>query len=193
MANLHLPSGSALPDYGWLLLLAVLVLLFAVLVAFLRGRPRRRMKRALRDAVFVSSEEFERDWILEDARSGEPQGYKYQRFPGCYVILMFDREVRNGEYTGYDDIYIGQSVNVTHRVHSHFTGKGNGDVYADLKFGRYAYVQLIPCEREDMNELERALIEEFDATESYNSTRGGGTDWAGRRRRHALFGRHQYH
>ena len=48
---------------------------------------------------------------------------------------------------------------------------------ADLKAGRYVYVKLIPCEREGLNDLERALIDEYGATESYNATAGGGTDW----------------
>jgi len=170
----------------WLLLFGGLVLIFALLMLWLSHRKTRRMKKAIRDARFLSSDEFERDWILESAAGGQPEGYKYQEFAGCYVILIFDRPVLTGDYTRYDDIYIGQSVNVTRRVHSHFTGKGNGDVYADLKFGRYAYVQMIPCPREEMNDLERALIDTFHATESYNSTRGGGAD----RTRRGLFHRH---
>jgi hypothetical protein len=31
--------------------------------------------------------------------------------------------------------YIGKSTNVFIRINSHFTGKGNGDIYADWKYG----------------------------------------------------------
>ena len=31
--------------------------------------------------------------------------------------------------------YVGQGKDVFNRVNSHFTGKGNGDVYADYKYG----------------------------------------------------------
>ena len=125
----------------------------------------------------VSAQEFEENWITGRDRR-EPDGYKYHEFPGCYVILFYDvKPDVEDDFDRYHDVYVGQSLNVTERVHHHFTGYGRGDVYADLKAGRYVYVKLIPCEREGLNDLERALIDEYGATESYNATAGGGTDW----------------
>lgn len=167
------PGGGAF--YAVLYLL--LVLGFAVLVWYLSGRRKRRIRKILRDELPVSAQEFEENWITGRDRR-EPDGYKYHEFPGCYVILFYDvkPEVED-DFDRYHDVYVGQSLNVTERVHHHFTGYGRGDVYADLKAGRYVYVKLIPCEREGLNDLERALIDEYGATESYNATAGGGTDW----------------
>ena len=39
------------------------------------------------------------------------------------------------------------------RVHSHFNGKGNGDVYADIKYGKY--VQFYPCGKNELNKIEK--------------------------------------
>jgi hypothetical protein len=167
------PGGGAF--YAVLYLL--LVLGFAVLVWYLSGRRKRRIRKILREELPVSAEEFEENWITGRNRR-EQDGYKYHEFPGCYVILFYDvkPEVED-DFDRYHDVYVGQSLNVTERVHHHFTGYGRGDVYADLKAGRFVYVKLIPCEREGLNDLERALIDEYRATESYNATAGGGTDW----------------
>lgn len=124
---------------------------------------------------FIPAGEFERDWIV--SRAGRSQtgfaGYKYVDGPGCYVILMFSHAVLDGNWSTFDDVYIGQSVNMCKRVHAHFNGKGNGDVYADLRNGKHVYVQFKPCEKAQMNDLEKALIATYRATNSYNKTRGG--------------------
>ena len=167
------PGGGAF--YAVLYLL--LVLGFAVLVWYLSGRKKRRIRKILQDETPLSAEEFEENWMIRTGREAG-EGYKYHVFPGCYVILFYDvkPEVED-DFDRYHDVYVGQSLNVTERVHHHFTGYGRGDVYADLKAGRFVYVKLIPCDREGLNDLEKALIEEYDATGSYNATVGGGTDW----------------
>lgn len=167
------PGGGAFYVVLYLLLVAA----FAFLVWYLSGRKQRRIRRILRDETPISSEEFLENWMVGPERKAE-DGYKYHIFPGCYVILLFDHPPEDGDdFDRPADVYVGQSLNVTERVHQHFTGFGKGDVYADLKAGRYVYVKLIPCDREALNDLERALIEEYRATESYNATAGGGTDW----------------
>lgn len=160
-------------NLSWVILYVVLIALFAVLAVRLAHRKERRVRQAAEKQKIIPSEEFEADWIIDEKKQ---LGYKYEVFSGCYVIFIFDKPVRGGNYTNFDDIYIGQSVNVTRRVHGHLTGKGKGDVYADIKYGRYAYIELIPCDRDEMNELEKALIEVFHSTESYNDTQGGGQD-----------------
>ena len=147
------PGGGAF--YAVLYLL--LVLGFAVLVWYLSGRKKRRIRKILQDETPLSAEEFEENWMIRTGREAG-EGYKYHVFPGCYVILFYDvkPEVED-DFDRYHDVYVGQSLNVTERVHHHFTGYGRGDVYADLKAGRFVYVKLIPCEREALNELEKAL------------------------------------
>lgn len=183
-ATVHLnfsPGGGAF----YATLYVLLVLGFAVLVWYLSGRRKRRIRKILRDETPLSAEEFEENWILGPERRAE-DGYKYHVFPGCYVILFYDMppEVED-DFDRYQDVYVGQSLNVTERVHHHFTGYGRGDVYADLKAGRHVYVKLLPCEKEALNDFERALIEEYDATSSYNATAGGGTDWEAKEDREA--------
>lgn len=154
-----------------------LVFLFWILTRYLSKIDLRKQDKVCKGERFISEEEFMKDWITEMDGRKCISGYKAHEFSGCYVILIFESPVTDGCYLGYDDIYIGQSVNVTKRVHQHFSGKGNGDVYADIKYGKSVYVLLVPCEREEMNDLEKALISEFESTDSYNATSGGGINW----------------
>lgn len=96
--------------------------------------------------------------------------------PGCYVIMIYAHpplwpKLRSGR--GYENVYVGQSIHMYRRVHEHFTGHGNGDVYADIKYKKAAYVRFIPCNRGGLNKTEIELINAYCATRSYNRTRGG--------------------
>jgi hypothetical protein len=132
---------------------------------------RRQFVHQVMSEAFTPCEDFEHHWITS---SDERIGLKYQDGPGCYVILIFDEPVIDGDFQNYQNVYIGQSVKMFQRVHNHFNGKGNGDVYADVRAGKYVYVQCIFCPKEQMNSLEKRLIASFDAQLSYNQTRGGG-------------------
>ncbi|MCM2138914.1 GIY-YIG nuclease family protein [Vagococcus fluvialis] len=87
-------------------------------------------------------------------------------YPGIYVIYNFDKEL----------YYVGQSKDVFKRLSNHLEGSGNGDVYADFKYGDNFKVLTVPLENsgfKDLNELERNFIEYYDAYENgYNKTRG---------------------
>ena len=129
-------------------------------------KRREERRRILNNFVFYK--EFEHQWI-----TGRGRGLKYEDGPGCYVILFFDEPVTDQNYEHYKNVYVGQSVNRYQRVHNHFNGKGNGDVYADIKYGKFVYVKFFPCYDVEMNRLEQSLIHKLNATKSYNNTRGG--------------------
>ncbi len=162
--------------------LAIMVIIPTAIIAavavMLRPSEDKKNKRLLKriDAfVPILCEDFERGWIAGGNGNGASAGFKYIDAPGCYVITVYDRMITTPEsYFDYTDIYIGQSVNMCMRVHSHFTGKGQGNIYADVRAGMYVYVKFIPCRKERMNALERDLISIYNATESYNNTSGGG-------------------
>ena len=149
---------------------AVVLIIFIISV---RNTADSRVKRKIKRSSLIYYQDFERDWIMKKGSSG----YKYNDTSGCYVITLYEHKLlgRHG-YMNYDNIYIGQSQNVCQRVHNHLTGKGKGDVYADIKYGLEAYITIVPCREKKMNEMERQLIEAFNATESYNRTRGGGIE-----------------
>lgn len=89
--------------------------------------------------------------------------------PGVYII----HNINNGMY------YVGQSVHLYNRVNQHFTGHGNGDVYADYKRGGDKFtIKLIKLKNSgytNLDKLEKDMITKYDALNSgYNKTQGNG-------------------
>lgn len=92
--------------------------------------------------------------------------------------------LRQSDFTGVyilhnkskDMYYVGQSVKVIDRVGQHFTGHGNGDVYADFKYGdefTVSTVSLVDSGYGSLNDLERDTIAAHDAyNNGYNRTSG---------------------
>ena len=92
--------------------------------------------------------------------------------------------MRNGDFTGIyifhnktrDMYYVGQSTRVVGRVIQHLTGHGNGDVYADYKYGDEFEINLVSLREsgyDSLDALERDAIKTYNAyTKGYNRTRG---------------------
>ena len=165
-----------LPNNMMLLLIIIVVVAVVsiVLMIWFWHVKEKEILEGVYGGCFIPVDEFEENWIVGGSRGRSGfTGYKYEDGPGCYVILIFSHEVEGDAWDDFDEVYIGQSVNMCARVHAHFNGKGNGDVYADVRNGKYVYVQFVPCKQEDMNDIEKSLIGAFNATDSYNRTRGG--------------------
>ncbi len=73
-------------------------------------------------------------------------------------------------------VYVGQAKRIYFRVNQHLTGHGNGDVYADYKYGDEFTVRLIKLSDsgyDDIDKLEKDMIRKYDAyNNGYNKTRG---------------------
>lgn len=89
-----------------------------------------------------------------------------KNFAGVYVL----------HNTSKDMYYVGQAKEVLNRVNNHFTGSGNGDVYADYKYGDKFIISIIALDMsgyDNLNDLERDTISVYDAyNKGYNKTRG---------------------
>jgi len=158
---------------GFLVVLSVVLFLTIHIKSVIKAQ-NEKVRNNIFKGEFIYYKNFEMNWITSRYGNKGVSGYKCNDTSGCYVILIFGNIVENEKYDNFDNVYIGQSINICKRVHSHFTGKGKGDIYADIKYGKEAYVQFIPSPIEDMNKLEKELIRSFNAQTSYNNTRGGG-------------------
>lgn len=89
-------------------------------------------------------------------------------FEGVYIIHNITK----------DKYYVGQSVHVLQRVNKHMTGYGNGDVYADYKYGDRFTIKCLSLEKSgysSLDRLEKDFIERHDAKEhGYNRRKGNG-------------------
>lgn len=141
-------------------LLVLVVLFFGTVVPVLRvliPRRRRRKKRKHqgKNISAMTPEKFQ-----EYRKSGA------KNFEGVYVLYNKNKRM----------YYVGQAKQILSRVNNHFTGKGNGDVYADYKYGDRFSIRLVPLRGSGfstLNSLERHLIGKYHAYEKgYNKTRG---------------------
>lgn len=168
-------------DIVYLMILMVgLAVVGLVVMGFVNYKNEQAREQAIRDSICVGEwiyyKDFEDNWIVaKDGRHGIA-GYKYNDTPGCYVITVYNTSSPQ-DWMAYENVYVGQSVNICQRVHSHFTGKGKGDIYADIKYGKHVFVRMIPCDRGEMNDREKELIDILGARLSYNATNGGGIRW----------------
>lgn len=110
---------------------------------------------------FVSSEDFitiNEFNVLKSKQTGD--------IVGVYIIY-------NSTQNMY---YVGQATRLFFRVNQHFTGHGNGDIYADYKYGDAFFVKIVKLSEsgyDDLNLLEKDLIKEYNAyTYGYNKTKG---------------------
>ena len=153
-------------DFSTLFLVACFALLICLFVVSSIYEQRRREawlaeKRAIAEGHRPLSPEgfFE----LRTSYKGHMQDFD---FMGCYVI----HNLTNGMY------YVGQATHVPQRVNAHFTGKGNGDVYADYRYGNQFEIYMVDITTTNyrrLDDLERDLIATYDAyNHGYNKTRG---------------------
>ena len=87
-------------------------------------------------------------------------------FAGVYILFNKTKNL----------YYVGQGQQILNRINAHFTGHGNGDVYADYKYGDVFTIKMISLENSgcsSLNELERKTIMTYDSVaHGYNKTKG---------------------
>lgn len=157
------------------LILFIIIAIIAISITLTERslRKEREYQEYLRQKIFklvnnnteVTPEEF---FELRKAKVGKNKSIegKLYNFPGVYVIHNQTKNM----------YYVGQGKKVLDRVNNHFTGKGNGDVYADYKYNDRFEISIIPFINSgfsSLNELEKLAIKTYNSyTNGYNKTRG---------------------
>ncbi len=125
-----------------------------------------KIKKLADNSLEVTPKQF---FVIRNASNGG-RGNRHistsRDFQGVYILYNHTKNM----------YYVGQSVKVLRRVNAHFTGHGNGDVYADFKYGDDFTIKMIKLETsgfKTLNELERNTIKTYGAfSKGYNKTRG---------------------
>lgn len=144
--------------------LAILLAAFILLLNYFTVKSK--IKRLSRKVSSMTPEKFLELKKVTSGGKGSPSVMFNNDFSGVYVIKNKTR----GMY------YVGQALRVCSRVNMHFTGKGNGDLYADYKYGHDFKIKMIPLKHsgfKSLNELERHFIAYYKAdVKGYNRTKG---------------------
>ncbi|MBD5584871.1 MAG: GIY-YIG nuclease family protein [Clostridia bacterium] len=158
----------------WLVTLIFIVVLFCVVfcaVTFYHYyRKKRYIIKKIKDlasnTLEITPQEFFSLRNTSFGGKGSPSYALTKNFAGVYILFNSTKNM----------YYVGQAKEVLNRVNAHFTGKGNGDVYADYKYGDKFTIKMIALEKsgfKTLNDLERNTIMTYDSFASgYNKTRG---------------------
>lgn len=160
----------------YIILIAIAVLgVSAYAVYRIRTRKRRKerekkrkikqkVKNLSKTKVELTPQEFIK--LRSQTFGGEKDRHDKLNFEGVYILFNCTK----------NKYYIGQGKKVLDRVNMHFTGKGNGDVYADYKYGDGFTIKIIGLKHSgyrSLNALERDAIAAFDScAKGYNKTKG---------------------
>lgn len=149
--------------YALLLFLTVLTVLYTIV----RTINIKKKIKGLSDSVLeITPEEFFKIRNSSNGGRGRKHISTEYDFSGVYIIYNHTKDM----------YYVGQGKKVFQRVNNHFTGHGNGDVYADYKYGDGFTIKMIALEKsgfKTLNELERNTIMTYNAySRGYNKTKG---------------------
>lgn len=124
---------------------------------------REQIRGLANNSLEMTPQEF---FEMRNHRRGRSFYSLTMNFAGVYILYNKTKNM----------YYVGQGQQVLNRVNAHFTGKGNGDVYADFKYGDEFSIKMIALEGSGfptLNELERDAIMTYEAYgRGYNKTRG---------------------
>ena len=150
----------------------VTIILFALIIIGIYAIASALMRRSeissqvqnlANNAIEMTPEQFMR---MRNTRMGRGKYALTMNYPGVYILHNKTKNL----------YYVGQGKQVLNRVNAHFTGHGNGDVYADYKYGDQFTIRTIKLQGSgfsNLNDLERYCIRTYNAySRGYNRTRG---------------------
>lgn len=151
-----------------LLLVGVMLLVSCMIMWRYSQKRERKIEEKIRHlsntAIELTTDEFIE--LRHEAKMDRRGSRDRLNFAGVYILHNKTK----------DRYYVGQGQKVANRVNAHFSGRGNGDVYADHKYGDVWTIRIIELNQsgfKTLNTLEREAIAYYDAyTHGYNKTRG---------------------
>lgn len=148
--------------YGYILI-SIAFLIFRILK---KRKINKQIDNLANNVSEMTPEEFMKMRSTSFGGRGRRSYALTRNFAGVYILYNKTKDM----------YYVGQGKQVLNRVNNHFTGKGNGDVYADYKYGDIFSIKMIALEKSGcmtLNELERKTIARYNAfSKGYNKTRG---------------------
>ena len=91
--------------------------------------------------------------------------------PGYFAIATYKGKPNSGKLYDYREVFVARSEDMGQSIHDHLRGRGNPDVYADMKYKQPMLVFAFPdFDLEDDNEETlRQFVLALGANESYNA------------------------
>ena len=145
------------------IIIFVLLGIWSIIDSFI---VRGKIRNLYNNADEITPEEFFKIRNTKMITNSKKNISTSQEFSGVYVLYNKSKDM----------YYVGQAKKIFTRVNQHFTGHGNGDVYADYKYGDQFTIRMIALDTsgfKTLNELERHAISTYNAkNKGYNKQRG---------------------
>lgn len=158
--------GSSMVFYITIVFCFAIIVCEIVYIVWKKENINKKIDELANNVTEITPEEFMKMRKCSFGGRGRPSYALTKNFAGVYILFNESKNM----------YYVGQGKQVLNRVNAHFTGKGNGDVYADYKYGDSFKIRMIALENsgfDTLNELERYTISRFNAySHGYNKTRG---------------------
>lgn len=158
--------GSSMVFYITIAFCFAIIVCEIVYIVWKKENINKKIDELANNVTEITPEEFMKMRKCSFGGRGRPSYALTKNFAGVYILFNESKNM----------YYVGQGKQVLNRVNAHFTGKGNGDVYADYKYGDSFKIRMIALENsgfDTLNELERYTISRFNAySHGYNKTRG---------------------
>lgn len=156
-----------LGDFSVVIILYIVLMIATILfVALYKKQLDKKIDELANASIEITPDEFMRLRKISFGGRGKPSYLSNRNVAGIYILYNKSKNM----------YYVGQGKKVFDRVNAHFTGKGNGDVYADYKYGDFFTIRIIALENSgfnSLNKLERNAIARYSAfSKGYNKTRG---------------------
>jgi hypothetical protein len=147
-------------------LLIIIIICAFIFQAYKKKKIRSQITMLANNTLEMTPEEFFKMRNKSFGGKGKRQYASNYNFAGVYILLNKTKNL----------YYVGQGQQLLDRVNNHFAGNGNGDVYADYKYGDDFTIKMIALENSEfdtLNDLERNTIAVFNSyAKGYNKTRG---------------------
>ena len=149
-----------------IIFIIAILICHTVYIVWKKKKINQQIDDLANNVLEMTPEEFMKMRVTSFGGRGRPSYALTKNFAGVYILFNKSKNM----------YYVGQGKQVLNRVNAHFTGKGNGDIYADYKYGDSFTIKMIALENSgfgSLNELERHTISRYNAfSRGYNKTRG---------------------
>ncbi len=150
----------------FIIIIALIYLLSILIKIEVKIELDEKIDSLANNELAMTPEQFFRMRNMTMDGRGSPLYSSTRNFAGVYILYNQSKNL----------YYVGQGKKVFDRVNSHFTGRGNGDVYADYKYGDKFIIRMIALSKSgyrSINALERHAIARYKSfSRGYNKTRG---------------------
>lgn len=150
--------------FSGLFILYIAVACF-VLFALIFRAPimAKRVRKKIFSETWYEAHQFYDEWPTEG-------GLRDNDCLGVFILLVFDHPVTDGDYSCYENVFVGKAAKAYKGAYAQLVGRGNRKIFKDFNDpSKHIYIQARFYHRDDVDKMERTLIGSLKANESYNS------------------------